>query len=106
MERSIMTSTAQNSAPEVATGVAPVGALCLSATPSVSVIIPAYNVAAFIRETLASVFAQTFTDFEVIVVNDGSPDLRGRNDLWNLRGCGAKLHGLVNGNGAGARPGR
>ncbi|MDQ3686916.1 MAG: glycosyltransferase family 2 protein [Acidobacteriota bacterium] len=42
--------------------------------PAVSVIIPAYNAAAFIGETLASVFAQTFTDYEVVVVNDGSPD--------------------------------
>jgi len=42
--------------------------------PAVSVIIPAYNVAAFIGETLDSVFAQTFTDYEVIVINDGSPD--------------------------------
>jgi glycosyltransferase involved in cell wall biosynthesis len=42
--------------------------------PLVSVIIPAYNTAPFIAETLASVFAQTFTDFEAIVVNDGSPD--------------------------------
>src|SRR5882762_7560487 len=44
------------------------------APPRVSIIIPAYNVAPFIRETLASVFAQTFTDFEVIIINDGSPD--------------------------------
>lgn len=43
-------------------------------TPSVSVVIPAYNVAPYIGETLNSVFAQTFTDFEVIVVDDGSPD--------------------------------
>jgi glycosyltransferase involved in cell wall biosynthesis len=42
--------------------------------PSVSVVIPAYNSAPFIRETLESVFAQTFTDYEVLVVNDGSPD--------------------------------
>lgn len=42
--------------------------------PSVSVIIPAYNTAPYIVETLESVFAQTFTDFEVIVINDGSPD--------------------------------
>ena len=40
----------------------------------VSIIIPAYNVASFIGETLESVFAQTYQDFEVIVVNDGSPD--------------------------------
>jgi glycosyltransferase involved in cell wall biosynthesis len=43
-------------------------------SPNVSVIIPAYNAAEFIGETLDSVYAQTFTDFEVIVVNDGSPD--------------------------------
>ena len=39
-----------------------------------SVVIPAYNVAEFIGETLDSVAAQKFRDFEVIVVNDGSPD--------------------------------
>jgi glycosyltransferase involved in cell wall biosynthesis len=44
------------------------------AQPTVSVIIPAYNTAPFIAETLASVFAQTVHDYEVIVVNDGSPD--------------------------------
>jgi len=42
--------------------------------PVVSVIIPAYNVAPYIGETLDSVFAQTFADYEVIVINDGSPD--------------------------------
>ena len=42
--------------------------------PAVSVVIPAYNHAAFLPGTLASVFGQTFTDVEVIVVNDGSPD--------------------------------
>src|SRR5215471_1380053 len=40
----------------------------------VSVIIPAYNVAPYIAETLKSVFAQTKSAFEVIIVNDGSPD--------------------------------
>ena len=44
------------------------------AAPKVSVIIPAYNIAPYISETLNSVLAQTFTDYEVIVVNDGSPD--------------------------------
>src|SRR2546425_2598822 len=43
-------------------------------SPVVTVIIPAYNTARYIGETLDSVFAQTFRDCEVIVVNDGSPD--------------------------------
>lgn len=42
--------------------------------PMVSVIIPTYNAANYIAETLDSVFAQTFSDCEVLVVNDGSPD--------------------------------
>jgi glycosyltransferase involved in cell wall biosynthesis len=44
------------------------------ALPVVSVIIPTYNTADFIKETLDSVFQQTFKNVEVIVVNDGSPD--------------------------------
>src|SRR5215218_1377267 len=46
----------------------------MSEQPLVSVIIPAYNASEFIAETLDSVFAQTFTDFEVLLINDGSPD--------------------------------
>ena len=40
----------------------------------VSVVIPTYNHRQTLPEALASVFAQTFTDYEIIVVNDGSPD--------------------------------
>lgn len=43
-------------------------------SPRVSVVIPAYNVAEYIAEALASALAQTFKDFEIILVNDGSPD--------------------------------
>src|SRR4029077_8801464 len=42
--------------------------------PKVSVIIPSYNTADLIAACLDSVFAQTYSDFEAIVVNDGSPD--------------------------------
>jgi glycosyltransferase involved in cell wall biosynthesis len=51
-----------------------VGADVVAGVPSVSVIVTAYKVAPFIAETLDSVFAQTLEGFEVVVVNDGSPD--------------------------------
>ena len=44
------------------------------APPAVSIVIAAYNASAYIGETLDSVSSQTFTDYEVIVVNDGSDD--------------------------------
>lgn len=44
------------------------------AMSSFSIIIPVYNAGAYIESTLASVFAQTHQDFEVIVVDDGSTD--------------------------------
>jgi GT2 family glycosyltransferase len=43
-------------------------------TPLFSVIVPAYNRSQLLREALASVMAQTFHDFELIVVDDGSTD--------------------------------
>lgn len=50
------------------------GAISSESKPLVSVIIPAYQVSAFIQQTLQSVLRQTFQDYEVIVINDGSPD--------------------------------
>jgi hypothetical protein len=42
--------------------------------PAVSVIMATYNGAAFVAETIASLFAQSFTDFELVVVDDCSTD--------------------------------
>jgi glycosyltransferase involved in cell wall biosynthesis len=42
--------------------------------PKISVVIPAYNAAEFIGAAIDSVLAQKYTEYEIIVVNDGSPD--------------------------------
>ena len=46
-------------------------------TPSVSIIIPAYNVAGYIEPCLESILCQKYSDFEVIVIDDGSTDATG-----------------------------
>tara|TARA_B100000378_G_scaffold23137_1_gene17858 strand:- start:135 stop:1124 length:990 start_codon:yes stop_codon:yes gene_type:complete len=42
--------------------------------PKISVVMPVYNVQAYVAEAIQSVLAQTFTDFELIVVDDGGQD--------------------------------
>jgi len=55
--------------------------------PLVSVVIPVYNGERYVREAIESVFAQTFTDWELIVIDDGSVD-RSRDII---RGYGDRL---------------
>lgn len=42
--------------------------------PTVSIVMPAYKVTLYIAEAIESILAQTYQDFEIIVVNDGCPD--------------------------------
>lgn len=46
-------------------------------TPEISIVVAVYKAEAYIRRCLDSILAQTFTDYEVIMVDDGSPDVSG-----------------------------
>lgn len=46
----------------------------MNCTPKVSIIVPCYKQAEYLSETLDSVLAQTYPDWECVIVNDGSPD--------------------------------
>ncbi len=67
--------------------------------PTISVLLPTYNGAAFLRAALDSILGQSFTDFELIVVDDGSVDatpelLKGYRDV-RLRTFRQKNQGLA-----------
>ena len=46
----------------------------MTSYPQISVLMPVYKTAPYLREAMDSMLAQTFGDFELIVLNDGSPD--------------------------------
>lgn len=70
--------------------------------PEVSVIMPAFNVADYLREAAESALSQTWTDLEVVIVNDGSTDGTGsiaesirRHDPERVRVIAQKNAGLA-----------
>jgi len=70
--------------------------------PTISVIIPAYNAEKTILETINSVIKQTFSDFEIIVVNDGSTD-RTVELLQDIKDERLKVFSYENGGASSAR---
>jgi glycosyltransferase involved in cell wall biosynthesis len=70
--------------------------------PEISVIIPVYNGEKTIQETLESVFNQTFSDYELIVINDGSTDFT-LKILSHVKDSRLKVFSYPNGNQAVSR---
>jgi len=63
--------------------------------PNISVVIPVYNGTNYLREAIASVLAQTYTDYEVLVIDDGSTD-----GTWELiQSYGERVRGFRKPNG-------
>jgi len=50
----------------------------MNLTPQISVIVPVYKVEQYIHRCIDSILSQSFTDFELILVDDGSPDNCGK----------------------------
>lgn len=92
-----MIHTGFNTAACEAVGAAP-------ARPLVSVVVPAYNAAWSLDETLASICAQTYTDIEILVVDDGSTDATAEVvTAWTRRDPRVRLIRKPNGGVASAR---
>ena len=62
--------------------------------PKISIIVPVYNAEHYIHQCIDSILAQTFTDFELILVNDGSQDNSGSicNEYGKVDGRIRVLH--------------
>jgi len=69
--------------------------------PKVSICVPTYNRKDYLRETLDSIFAQTYKDYEVVVVDDGSTD--GTVEMLKQSNYPIRYHWQKNGGDAAAR---
>ena len=75
--------------------------LTTSLNPKVSICVPTYNRKKYLKETLDSILAQTYKNYEIIVVDDGSTD--GTEDMIKQLGVPITYHWQENGGDAAAR---
>lgn len=72
-------------------------------TPSVSVIIPCYNLGEYLDAAVDSVLSQTFQDFEILIVDDGSTDPATQALLADYRRPGTRVMRTAHGGVSAAR---
>ena len=60
--------------------------------PAVSVVVPCFNGGRFLDTLMASLARQTFRDFEIVIVDDGSTDLETLRKLSELEGRARVIH--------------
>ena len=76
----------------------------MTTSPKISIIIPVYNAEKYLHRCLNSILSQTFTDFEVLLINDGSPDNSGKIcDEYALNDSRIKVFHKENGGVSSAR---
>ena len=72
--------------------------------PKISVIVPVYNAERYLHRCIDSILAQTFTDFEVLLIDDGSKDKSGEIcDEYAKKDIRVKVFHKENGGGSSAR---
>lgn len=60
--------------------------------PAISIIVPVYNAEKYLNRCVKSIINQTFSDFELILVDDGSPDNSGiLCDEWSKKDARIKV---------------
>lgn len=73
-------------------------------TPQVSIIIPCYNIANHVGKCIDSILAQTYKNFELLLINDGSTDSTGKIcDEYALRVSKLRVFHIENGGASAAR---
>ena len=61
--------------------------------PKISVIVPVYKAEAYLHRCIDSILAQTFKDFELLLIDDGSPDRSGEIcDEYARKDCRVKVY--------------
>ena len=59
----------------------------MAGNPSISVIVPVYKVEQYVKLCVDSILAQAFQDFEIILVDDASPDESRRKNSCGIFFC-------------------